>query len=54
VLTIYRVTESGFAPADIVHAEGIITVYALPGVSIDLDLMLELRERARPQALEPL
>jgi hypothetical protein len=46
VLTIYRATASGFAPAHIVRAEGIFTVDALPGVSINLDFMLELRERA--------
>jgi Uma2 family endonuclease len=45
VLTIYRATAGGFAPANIVRAEGSIAIDALPGVSIDLNFMLELRER---------
>jgi Uma2 family endonuclease len=45
VLTIYRTGEGGFAPATIVRAEGVIAIEALPGVSIDLAFMHELRER---------
>ncbi len=45
LLTIYRQLGEGFAPAFLTRAEGKIAIDALPGISIDLDFMLELREK---------
>jgi Uma2 family endonuclease len=48
VLTIYRQLAEGFAAPFFDRAEGSIAVDALPGFSIDLDFMLELREKSIP------
>jgi Uma2 family endonuclease len=45
LLTIYRQLDNIFAAAHFARAEGSIAVDALPGVSINLDFMFELRER---------
>jgi Uma2 family endonuclease len=46
VVTIYRAQGSGFAPANLVRAEGSLAIAALPTLVLDLDFMKELREVA--------
>ena len=48
VLTIYRHTAELFAAPDIVRAEGVIAIAALPGVTLDLDFMSEWLEKDEP------
>ncbi len=48
VLTIYRQLDNAFAPADIVRAEGVIAIVALPGLALDLDFMSEWLEKDEP------
>ncbi len=45
LLTIYVAAENGFVAPNIIRAQGLIALQALPGVSLDLDFMSELRER---------
>ena len=48
VLTIYRYTEGAFAPSEIVCAQGVIAITALPGLALDLDFMSEWLEKDEP------
>ena len=48
VLTIYRQLEGAFAPAEILSAEGLIAITALPGLALDLDFMSEWLEKDAP------
>ena len=48
VLTIYRQLGELFAAPDIVRAEGVIAVAALPGLTLDLDFMIEWLEKDEP------
>jgi Uma2 family endonuclease len=48
VLTIYRHDGSAFAAPDIVFAEGVIAIVALPGLTLDLSFMSEWLEKDMP------
>ena len=48
VLTIYRHTAELFEAPDIVRAEGVIAIAALPGLTLDLDFMSEWLEKDEP------
>lgn len=46
VLTAYRHNGSEFAPPEIRRADGALAVSAIPGMTLDLDFLKALRERA--------
>lgn len=48
VLTIYRQVDAVFAPPEIVCAQGLIAITALPGLALDLDFMSEWLEKDEP------
>lgn len=45
LLTLWRQHGEDFGPPELRHAEGSIDVAALPGVSLDLDFLVSLRNR---------